>query len=304
MKRGRLAAIEQSRTEPSALASRLLERELAPYPSSDVRYVPTIEESIERLQAASHDQIARIYHEYLGSQAGELAIVGDFDPSVCLPILKQSFADWVGKQSYARIASPVVGSGSGAGHRINTPDKENATYLSGMVIPIRDDDPDYPALLIANYVFGGGSLSSRLGNRIRQREGLSYGVGSSLSTSSLDRRASLVTNAICNPANMQKVERAMAEEFERLLRDGISAEELAHAKHGYLQAQRVARSSDSAIASMLANASYVGRTLKYHAELESAIESLTAEQVNAALRKHIVLKTLVIVTAGDFGTTK
>ena len=58
-----------------------------------------------------------------------------------------------------------------------------------MIFPMKDDDPDYPALVMGNYVFGGGSLSSRLGDRVRQKEGLSYGVGSFFSADSLDSAA-------------------------------------------------------------------------------------------------------------------
>jgi zinc protease len=170
------------------------------------------------------------------------------------------------------------------------------------MIAMRDDDTDYPGLLMANYIFGGGSLSSRLGTRIRQKEGLSYGVGSSLTASPLDQRTALMTNAICNPENIGKVERAMAEELARFLRDGVTAEELAQAKQGYLQAQQVARASDSNLSSLLAAASYAGRTLAYQADLERKIAALTPEQVLAAARKHILPVNFVIVTAGDFKT--
>ena len=75
------------------LAPRLLQRQLNPYPKDDIRYVPTIEESIERSQRRRrYDQVAQLYRDYLGSQAGELTIVGDFDANACLPILKDTLA--------------------------------------------------------------------------------------------------------------------------------------------------------------------------------------------------------------------
>ncbi len=188
MKREELAGLEQSRTEPSALASKSLSRQLSPYSSDDIRYVPTIEESIARVKDCSLAQVEQLYHDYLGSQAGELSIVGDFDPDACLPILKETLASWKASKPYARIAMKVPSGLSGGKHTINTPDKANATYLSGMLIPLRDDDPDYPAMVIGDYVFGGGSLSSRLGNRVRQKEGLSYGVGSNFAASPFDPR--------------------------------------------------------------------------------------------------------------------
>ena len=304
MKRQRLAGMEQSRTEPSTIAGRIVQRQLSPYPSDDVRYVPTIDEGIERLQASTRDQVVQLYREFLGSQAGELSIVGDFDPYACLPILKKTFAGWTAAKPYARIDSPAPAGVKGSQQRINTPDKANATYAAGLVFPLRDDDPDYPALLMANFIYGGGSLSSRLGTRVRQQEGLSYGVGASFNASSFDPRATISTNAICNPQNIAKVEKAIAEELARLLRDGVTADELEEAKQGWLQSQQVSRTSDTALAGTLAGLSHAGRTMAYAAELEKKIEALTPEQVQAAVRKHIDPKKIVIVSAGDFDATQ
>jgi zinc protease len=300
LKRARLAAIERLRTEPSALASRLLQRTLSPFPTDDVRYVPTIDESIERIQNCRHEDVVRLHREYLGSHSGELAIVGDFDEAVCIPLFQAMMADWTASQSYARIAQPLPSSTSGGQHRINTPDKANAMYVSGLLLPVRDDDANYPALVIANFIFGGGTLSSRLGNRVRQQEGLSYGVGSSFAASPLDQRASWTTDAICNPQNIGKLERVIAEEIEKYVRDGVTATELEQAKQGYLQSQQVGRASEVRLAGMLTAASYAGRTLSFQAELEKKIAAVTPEQVNAVVRKYMVPANYVIVTAGDF----
>jgi zinc protease len=302
LKRQRLASLEQTLTEPSVLAPRLLQRRLNPYSQDDIRYVPSIEESIERLRGATHDRVAQLYRDYLGSQAGELTIVGDFDPNACMTILRETLRGWTATKPYARITSPITRELTGSQHKINTPDKANATYTAGLVFPLRDDDPDYPPLLMGNYLLGSGALSSRLGTRVRQQEGLSYSIGSSLTVSSFDKRAGLTITAICNPQNIHRVENAVQEELDRLLRDGVTKEELDQGKQGYLQAQKVGRSSDNALVGILANLSHVGRTMAFQAELEKKIESLTPEEIVAALRRHIDPKKLVIVTAGDFET--
>ena len=244
----------------------------------------------------------RLYRDYLGSQAGELTIVGDFDPNACLPLLKETLRGWTAAKPYARITAPVTSKLTGSQDKINTPDKANATYTAGLVFPLRDDDPDYPALLMGNYLFGSGALSSRLGTRVRQQEGLSYSIGSSLSVSSFDQRADLTITAICNPQNIRRVEKAVREELDRLLRDGVTKDELDQGKQVYLQAQKVGRSSDTALVGILANLSHMGRTMVFQAELEKKIQAQTSEQIVAALRKHIDPKKLVIVTAGDFET--
>jgi zinc protease len=275
---------------------------LHPYPKDNLRYVPTIDEEIERVRNATGDQVTQLYRDYLGSQAGELTIVGDFDANACLPVLKTALAGWTAAKPYARIAMPLATEVPGAQHTINTPDKANATYTAGLEFAMNDDDADYPALVMGDYILGGGTLSSRLGVRIRQKDGLSYGVTSRFSASALDRRASFGITAICNPKNIDRLRQDVQEELDRLLRDGVTQEELDNARQGYLQARKVARSTDTALAGQLATLRYEGRTMARQAELEKKIAALTPEQIVAAWRKHIDPKKLVIVTAGDFET--
>jgi zinc protease len=300
MKRERLAGMEQTRTDPAAQATRLAQQLTSPYPKDDIRYVPTIDEAIERVQAVTRDRVVQLYREFLGSQAGEVTIVGDFDPYACLPILKETLAGWTSAKPYTRIATSAPSDLKASQHKLNTPDKANATYASVLVFPMRDDDPDYAALVMANFVYGGGSLSSRLGTRVRQKEGLSYGVGCTISASSHDYRAVMATSAICNPQNIGKVESAIREELERLIRDGITEEELEQAKQGYLQAQMVRRTNDGALMGLLSELSHADRTMQFQADLEKRIQSLTPDQVLAAIRKHIDPKRLVVISAGDF----
>ncbi len=303
-KRARLAGLESTLTDPAALGPRLLQRTLAPYAKDDIRYVPTLEESIARLKATDHAQVTRLYHEFLGSAVGELTIVGDFDPDACLPLVKNALAGWKSPQPYARISSPPPAAVAGTRLVVNTPDKANATYSAGLNLALRDDDPDYPALVIGNYILGSGTLASRLGVRIRQQEGLSYGVSSSFAASSQDQRATFSITAICNPQNMARLEVCVQEELARALKDGITADELAKARQGYLEALKVARSGDPAMLGSLAAYRHLGRTMAWQTDYEKKINALTPESVNAALRKHLDPAKLVVVVAGDFEAKK
>ena len=300
LKRERVAALEQAKTEPAMLAPRALQRQLNPYPKDDIRYVPTTEESLERLQAVTYEQVVQLYHDYLGAQDGELTIVGDFEPGACHDILHETLSGWKAGKPYARISMPIVGDQSGSRQSIDTPDKANATYNAGVIFPLRDDDADYAALVMGNYILGSGTLSSRLGDRIRQKDGLTYGVSSALAVSSWDERATLSITAICNPRNMSRVEIDVKEELDRLLKDGVTPEELDKAKEGYLQARQVGRTTDQALAGVLANLRELNRTMAWEADMDRKIKDLTPEKVTAALQKHIDAKKLAVVVAGDF----
>jgi len=165
---------------------------------------------------------------------------------------------------------------------------------------MRDDDPEYPAVTIGGYMLGGGFLNSRLATRIRQKEGLSYGVRGGFGASALDRDASFNASMIYNPKNVQKLATAFREEIERAAREGFTAEELEPAKVGWLKSREVARSSDGALAGTLSNYLFLGRDLRFDAEREEIVRKLTLEQVNAVMTKHLDFGRMILVKAGDF----
>jgi zinc protease len=169
-----------------------------------------------------------------------------------------------------------------------------------MLFKLSDSDPEYPAVTLANYMLG-GHTTSRLYNRIRAKEGLSYGVGSVvLSDSALDRRTRWISFAITNPVNIGKVEAAFRDEVERALKEGFTAAEVEAAKKGWLQARNVQRAQDSALATRLVAHEHENRTLAYEEDLEKKVAGLTLEQINSAFRNHLKPAAISIVQAGDF----
>jgi zinc protease len=299
-KRAMKAGLANSSTDPSALASNKLARALSAYSKDDVRYVPTVEENQARADAVTIDEIKKIYETQLGATHAELAVVGDFDADTTLAAIKEMLKGWESKVPYRRVERKAPSTVQGAKENILTPDKANAVFLAGLSFPLTEADPDYAALRLGNFILGGGTLSSRLGDRIRQKEGLSYGVTSAFSAGTRDPVASLTVNAITNPVNIDKVDNAVAEELERFLADGPSLAELADAKRAYLEAQKVGRTGDAAIAGQIVTNLNLGRTFAHQTELEKRIEALTPDDVKAAFKKYIDPKKLVIIRAGDF----
>jgi zinc protease len=295
-----IAQINQQMSDPISLAMTSVSRKMAPYPSDDPRYVPTMEEEAERVKAVTVDQIKGVYSHMLSSAVGELTIVGDFDPEQLLPAVDEFTQGWSSDVKFERLGRVSVNNEKGDREQIVTPDKPNAAYIAAMTIPMRDDHPDYAALSIGNFVLGSSGLSSRLGDRLRQKEGLSYTVQSSLQPSAVDERTTFFLFAISNPDNAPKVHVAIQEELAKLLEKGITAEELEAAKAGYLQEQQVQRTEDRAIVQMLESYAFIGRDMKFVADFEDKISKLTIEEVNAALKKHIDPQRLFIVQAGDF----
>jgi zinc protease len=183
---------------------------------------------------------------------------------------------------------------------IETPDKQNAVFIAAARLPVSDKDADYPALVIGNYMLGGGGLNSRLAARIRVKDGLSYGVGSSLSAKPNEQDGQFQAYAIAAPQSVSKVEAAFKEEMQRALEGGFQQKELDDDRTGWLQEQHVDRSDDDSLVRMLTSRDYDGRTMAWDEELENKISALTADDVGKAVRRNIDLAQISIVKAGDF----
>ena len=299
IKQAGLTQLEAGKTDPTALGINRLQRTVSPYPKDDVRYVPTIDESIERLKAVSIEQVKTLYKDFLGANHGELAIVGDFEPSEITPVLEQTFKGWGALKPYARIDRPYQPTEGGT-QTIEVPDKANASYFAGSTMRMKDTDPDYAAMVAGNFILGGGALSSRIADRLRQKGGLSYTAQSVFNANAIDDRATLLMLAIYNPKNVDKVIDGVKDELAKILKDGVTQAELDRAVKGLLEQQTVQRSNDAGLASLLANYLFLGRNLKYDADLQKAYQGLTPETVSATLRKYIDPKNFAVITAGDF----
>jgi zinc protease len=279
------------------------ERHMNDWPKGDVRNVPTADESLADYKAATLDDAKKFYSDFYGASNGELAVVGDFDAKEVSGLAQEIFGDWKSPKPYSRVPRPYREAAS-LNQSLPTPDKANAIFLAGTSLEMGDQDPDYPAVVLGNYMLGGGILNSRLATRIRQKEGLSYGVGSQFAASPLDKAGTFLTFAIYAPQNVVKLEAAFREEVARMLQDGFTPQEVTEAKSGYLQNAKVGRAQDPALARKLAGYLFIDRTLAWDGSVEKKIAALTPDEIVAAMRRHFDPSKFTIVKAGDFAKTK
>ncbi|MEQ1829270.1 MAG: insulinase family protein [Pirellula sp.] len=300
MKLRSLNRMQSMMKEPGAIASDKLGKALSDYPVGDVRFVPSMTESMAELKKVTLDEVVNIYRTQLSSSTGEIAIVGDFDVEPTLEAVKKILEGWKSNVPYRSIEREARKGMVGSKENVNTPDNANAVFLAGLALPMNEEDSDSIALELGNFIFGGGTLSSRLGNRIRQKDGLSYGANSSMSAPSRGNDARFTINVTTNPTNIDAVEIAAMEELNKFLTEGPTEPELADAKVAYLEALKVSRTNDGSIASQLASNLHLGRTFAYVKAREDRVQALKPEDVRKAFAKHIDPAKLIILRAGDF----
>jgi zinc protease len=299
-----LVSLDASRSEPTNVASRALNEHFDIYPKGDIRHETTLAEDMADIQAAKLDDLKAFHREFYGTVPAEMAIVGDFDAKEIAPLVDGLFGAWKAPMHVAPVLrkhadiAPMHAT-------LNTPDKENGFYTARMNLDLNVDDPDYPALMLADYIFGGGGgLKSRLMDRIRQKDGLSYGGGTQLVAGDLDRAGMFAISAIAAPQNLARVDAAVREELVRALKDGFTAAELAGAKSGLMQQRIQTRTDDGALAAGWTSYLYRGRTFDWSAEFERRLMAVTPAQLNAAFRKALDPAKLSVVMAGDQSKAK
>ena len=294
-----ITQVESQKSEPSMVAQMAMRQHLDPYPKGHVRHVSSLDESIAEYKGAKLEDVQAFHRGFYGASTAELAVVGDFDDQAVEAQARSLFEGWKSSQAFQRIPARLK-EVQPLDAKLETPDKANAFFLATLNKPMKDTDPDYPAMLMGNWMLGGGALKSRLADRIRQKEGLSYTILSQFNAHPLDAAATWFSYAIYNPANLGKLEQAFRQELDKALQDGFTAEEIAAAKTSWLQGQATNRAQDGALAGRLASNLFYGRDLAWQAELETKVKALTNEQIVAVLRKILEPAKLNIVKAGDF----
>jgi zinc protease len=305
IQRGRIAQIEAARSEPATIAGTARNKHVNRYPLDDPRASLNTDEQLARVRATTLDQAKQFYKDFYGASNGEVAVVGDFDPAEVRPLIEQLFGSWKSPKPYARIPDeykPV----EAVNVTLEAPDKANAYLYAIEQMAMDQQDPDYPALYLANLIFG-ADPKSRVWRRIRDKDGLSYGTNTGFTSSARDKVATLTLGSTFAPENVLKVENAFKEELALLLDKGFTEEELKIAKEAFAQERLIGRTTDASLAGLFVNQAELGRTMQRDIELEAAVQRATVAQLNAVVKKWIKPEAISYFKAGDFkkaGITK
>jgi zinc protease len=284
---------------PDTISRDALSSHFNTYPPGDPRHYTPLRAKIDMVPKTPLDAARRFHSDFYGTARGEVAVVGDFDPKQIEALVNEAFTDYKSKAPYARLDREYR-EVKPARLTVDTPEKENAFIRARIDFPLRDDNPDAPALMLADEIFGGGAgLSNRVIERLRQKDGISYGAGTGLMLGSRYKLSTWSLGALTAPQNAIKAEQAIREEIERARRDGFTAKELEDAKKGLLQERATNRAQDNVLANAWTANMDLGRTFAFSKQFEDRLRAVTVDQVNAAFRKYIDPARMTFVIAGD-----
>lgn len=292
--------LEGQLKDPQALAQNELQRLASPYPKESIFYTASMQEQIDNTKKVTREQIVNYFQNIMGANNGFGTVLGNLDPKIAASSLENTFGKWTAK-SKSTLINPTYFETKKLDKNFLTPDKENAMALGTQSFKMDQKSADYPAFLLANEILGsGGFLSARLPMRLREKEGISYGVGSFTNIPVSNDVASWGFYALLNPTKRDAVEKAVKEEVAKALKDGFTADEVMTNKKSYGNIQKTMLGMDNTLINLVNKKLQYGVSLDEYDALNSKIENLKVEEVNAALRKYLTLDRLTSVYAGDF----
>jgi zinc protease len=264
------AALQNAETDPEAVAGRALAPLL--YPGHP--YANPASGTVQSVGGLDRDQVVRFHRAHYRPDATTIAVVGDVSAADIRAGLLARLGGW--RAPAVPLSSiPIAPSTVPAAARTITRELTQATVYLGRPA-IRQTDPDYPALVVASYILGGGS-TSRLYARVREDRGLAYSVGSSLGAAR--HGASLVVSLQTRNESADEAVRLVREEMRRLGQADASAAELDLGKAYLIGSYALRTDTSSKLAVLIASLEELGLSLDYPERYRERIAAVTAADV-------------------------
>ncbi|HVS30718.1 MAG TPA: pitrilysin family protein [Thermoanaerobaculia bacterium] len=250
------------------------------------------------LEAATAGDLREFHRRHYTGSNMILAIVGSVDAAKTIALVEKRFGALPKGQRMRLEADRVSATTEAAREVVTMPGKANMNLIFGGPSGLRRNDPDYEAALVGNAALGQNALSSRIGRRVRDTEGLSYNLSSRYQMSDALDGVWLV-NVNVAPQNLARAMKSTEDEIVKFAREGVTDEEVAIQKNFFAGNFQVNLGSNAGVASALVTAEKFGFGPKYLDEYPSRIRAVTRAQVNAAMKRHLVADKLHVVVAGE-----
>lgn len=288
----RKGAFQRSLESTNFMASTKLSQIL--YPENHPNYRTPVDQLLRDIDATTPDDLKKFHKEYYGPKSLKIVAVGDLDSEKVEAEVRKVFSGWNGGITYKK-ATPAPSSQK-TDELVFMEDKTSVTVNMGLPLGIDEEHPDYLPLMLGTYVLG-GNFSARLMSTVRDKEGLTYGIGSSLSGTELSD-GNWRLSATFAPDLLDRGMASTMREIRDWVENGITVEELNAKKTTISGSAKVRLATTRGLANYIHDFALRGKPVSYADQYFEDIEALTLGQVNEAIKKYVDLDRLVVVKAG------
>jgi zinc protease len=288
-----IGSLQHSLESTNSRASEAFDRAI--FPKGHPNRPASTQEMIAAVQSAKIEDLQRFHHEHYGPAHFTLIAVGDLDVHTLQADVAKGFGGWTGGSDYLHAASPAVAAAARE-ESIPVPGKASVSVALGEPTGLRYRDPDALALRVGSAIFGSG-FTSRLMGSVRDKEGLTYDVGAGMGGDALTDGYWRIS-ATFAPALLEKGIASTRRELLKWSSEGVTAAELAARKTDLVGSYQVSLATTAGLAAALQQAVLRGYPVSWLEDYPRAIQALTLEDVNRAIKKHIDPAKMVLVKAG------
>jgi zinc protease len=267
------------------------------YPPEHPLHRLTGEQRIARVEALRREDLEGYYGARWGAASFSLAIVGDVEAERILDRLEERLGSWRPGPAPG-IPAVAVPPPSPCREIVAMPDKASADVVLALPSSLKRTDEEFLACSLANSALGQSSLTSRLGVRVRDIEGLTYGIHSSLSATHV--AGPIVVSLTVKPDGRDAALASTLDEIRKFLETGLTDKELAEEKSSRIGRFKVDLGSNAGMAQALDAAIYYGFGVAYLDEFPAKVAAVTKEQADAAFARRVRPEDFAIVSAGSF----
>jgi zinc protease len=289
-----IGMLQESKQNTEVLGQQALARML--FPVGHPNHPASIDEYLSAASSATLEELTAFHARHYGPSHLTLVLVGDVDMDRDQSVVAKAFSGWSGGEDFIRPAVPTVSPGP---RELSVPlaGKPSVTVFLGQATGLRYKDPDALALRVGTAIFGRG-FTGRLMSRVRDKEGLTYDIGASVSEDTVADGAWDISASFA-PSLLEKGIAATRRELHSWWQDGVTAKELEERKQGIIGGYYVGLSTTAGLANTILLSVQRGYDLGWLDVYPDAVNALTLTQVNAAIKSHLNPDTMVLVKAGS-----
>jgi zinc protease len=289
-----ITAIRQDEDNPATRAVESLMSLLYPDPHP---YGRPAKGTLNAVDGLTREALLALHRERVAPSELIAVVVGDVPGSQVTDVVSRVLGDW-----RAARPAPIVPPGvtpAGRRQRLVIPmmNKAQADVAYGFTT-IRRADPAYYAFWLMNNVLGQYAMGGRLGESIRERQGMAYYAFSSLDANVAE--GPLMIRAGISPANVDRAIASIDDEIRRLARDGVTAQELRDSQQYLIGSMPRALETNVGIANFLHTAEFFELGLDYDRRLPALLRAVTREHVQQAAQRVLDPDRATIVIAGPY----
>lgn len=290
-----ITLIRQDEDSPAAVAIDALMNVLYPGHPYGTRPRGTVE-GVEQI---SRSALQAFYAERFRPPTLRLVIVGDVEPARAIASASRAFGGWTAPMPAPAVLPPAIPASRRQQRVHSMMNKSQADIAYGFVTIVRSD-PAYHAYHVMNNILGQYALGGRLGDSIRERQGMAYYCFSALDANKIP--GPLTVRAGVDPANVDRAIASIDDEIDRMAAEGPTDKELRESQQFLVGSMPRMLETNTGIASFLQTVEFFDLGLDYDVRLPSLINAVTRDAAHAAARNVLASSRAAVVVAGPYAS--